>query len=272
MVGIASCFAQIVMPYQGMQNKSNSGRQIPDALSHARAPTCYMCILSNQQPKRVVPIAPPLEMSAKGRGGARNGAGRKRQIAEGTPQSNPCAGYDFRQWCEHTGEEPFAFWELIKDHFKKVTWQLEKSPDNGHLHWQGRGVLWKRLRPDSCELTTLAQSMFGHHGWWMQPTSKLEYESGLARYMGKWDTRVAGPWNDMSPPTMKTSDVQFLEQQGLLPWHRQMLDHFEAAPDPREITCVIAFARFCTMRECLKGQACKTFFRAILQTLSSCPR
>ena len=47
-----------------------------------------MCILSNQQPKRVVPIALPSEMSAKGRGGARNGAGRKRQIAEGTPQSN----------------------------------------------------------------------------------------------------------------------------------------------------------------------------------------
>ena len=38
-----------------------------------------------------------------------------------------------------------------------------------------------RDRPDSCELTTLAQSTFGHHGWWMQPTSKLEYESGLAK-------------------------------------------------------------------------------------------
>ena len=38
-----------------------------------------------------------------------------------------------------------------------------------------------RDRPDSCELTTLVQSTFGHHGWWMQPTSKLEYESGLAK-------------------------------------------------------------------------------------------
>ena len=55
--------------------------------------------------------------------------------------------------------------------------------------------------------------MFGHHGWWMQPISKLEYESGLTRYMGKWDTRVAGPWSDMSPPMMKTSGIQLLEQQ-----------------------------------------------------------
>ena len=38
-----------------------------------------------------------------------------------------------------------------------------------------------RDRPDSCELTTLVQSTFGHHGWWMQPTSKLEYESRLAK-------------------------------------------------------------------------------------------
>ena len=38
-----------------------------------------------------------------------------------------------------------------------------------------------RDRPDSCELTTLAQSTFGHHGWRMQPTSKLEYVSGLAK-------------------------------------------------------------------------------------------
>ena len=96
-----------------------------------------------------------------------------------------------------------------------------------------------RDRPASCELTKLAQSMFGHHGWWMQPTSKLEYESGLARYMGKWDTRVAGPWSDMSPPTMKTSDVQFLEQQGLLPWHRQMLER----PHVSTAQCIIVFMK-----------------------------
>ena len=31
----------------------------------------------------------------------------------------------------------------------------------------------------------------------MQPTSKQEFESGLARYMGKWDTRVAGPGGNL---------------------------------------------------------------------------
>ena len=118
-------------------------------------------------------------MSARGRGGSRKGAGRRRQTAEGTPRETLCVGYDFRQWCEHTGAEPFAFWELIKDHFKKVTWQLEKSPENGRLHWQGRGVLWKPVRPDSGPLTVIAQSMFGHHGgcnplasWIMSPDSQ----------------------------------------------------------------------------------------------------
>ena len=81
--------------------------------------------------------------------------------------------------------------------------------------------------------------MFGHHGWWMQPTSKLEYESGLARYMGQWDTRVAGPWSDVSPPTMKTSDAQLLEQQGLLPWHQQMLER----PHVSTAQCIIVFMK-----------------------------
>ena len=82
--------------------------------------------------------------------------GRPRKHAAGATQASPCTGYDFRQWTEHTGEDAYTFWSAIEGHFRKVTWQLEKSPENGHLHWQGRGVLWKKIRTDSAEKTQLA--------------------------------------------------------------------------------------------------------------------
>ena len=129
-------------------------------------------------------------------GGARKGAGKKPANPEGSTQQSRCTGFDFRQWIEHTGEDPYEFWLKIKPHVRTATWQLERSPQNGLLHWQGRCRLWKKVRPGSAELTAIAQAMMGHHGWWMGPTIKEEFESGMARYMAKCATRVAGPWND----------------------------------------------------------------------------
>ena len=69
-----------------------------------------------------------------------------------------------------------------------------------------------RDRPDSCELTTLVQSTFGHHGWWMQPTSKLEYESGLANI----------PHCEMSivPRPHETTHKVWQRNAFLQPWRR----------------------------------------------------
>lgn len=168
-----------------------------------------------------------------------SGAPPPRKHPEGTKQGSACTGFEIRQWTEHTGEDPYAFWQKIQPHFKKVTWQLERSPENGLLHWQGRGQLWKRIRPGSSEATSIAQDMMGHHGWHFSATTAGEFESGLARYQGKCATRVAGPWSEKDPPKQKISDVTYIEKNlHTMPFISELRAILEGPIDPREIVWV----------------------------------
>ena len=99
--------------------------------------------------------------------------------------------------------------------------------------------LWKKLRPDSAQLIEIAQSMMGHHGWWMKATLKEEFESGMARYMAKCATRVAGPWSEKEPPKQKTSDVLYVEKHlAQLPFVADLVSWLQGRICPRTIRWV----------------------------------
>lgn len=185
-------------------------------------------------PTKAVALGPP----ARGKGGGRP-AKKKEEGDDVRKQQNLVSGFDFRQWLEHTSEDPFTFWKVIQKHFKKVTWQLERSPENGMLHWQGRGTLWKQIRGDSAEAMQIAQEMFGHHGWYFKPTTKEEHIAGLARYQNKCATRVLGPWSDEDPPKFKNADVLHLDKIGLAPWQEEIVEICKAELDPRTIHCIV---------------------------------
>ena len=169
----------------------------------------------------------PMTKAVKPRG--RNG-GRKNTKPEGDKQSAPKAVWDFTAWCSQVGEDPRPFYELLKGVFKSATWSLEKAPSTGALHFQGRGSLFKKLRPGSVSAGMAKELGFCY----FQPTSAENV--GNTNYQQKTDSHVAGPWSIKEPPSLKSSDVTFIERiYDTLLWLHEMVNIVKGSIDPRTI-------------------------------------
>jgi len=122
------------------------------------------------------------------------------------------------------------FVALIRPLFKKWAFQLEACPTTDRKHYQGRGSLWKKKRqPELCKLLN-DTSLRGMD----VSESSNNSKSKEAFYTLKYDTRIEGPWTDV---TWKQPAYIPRQYRGLIdrlwPWQKQVLDSRELFDDRR---------------------------------------
>jgi len=113
------------------------------------------------------------------------------------------------------------FVKLLRPLFKKWCFQLEKAPTTGTLHYQGRGSLFKKLRHAAlCSLLNDTPL----RGMDVSESSN-ESKTNDMFYTLKYDTRVEGPWSDV---TYKVPEYIPRQYRGLMdrlhPWQQQVYD------------------------------------------------
>jgi len=106
--------------------------------------------------------------------------------------TNPVATWDFT--LKAADRTPESVKALITQLFKKWTFQLENG-DDGYLHYQGRGSLYKKRRFG--EIKSLCNAL-GIPETHLSPTCTENITSAF--YVTKVDTRVDGPWSDTDAP------------------------------------------------------------------------
>jgi len=175
----------------------------------------------------------------KKHGGKRKGAGQPKKEKldnddDGDGGQAPlCTYWDVTAWCSRVGNDPRAFFEIIKPYFKSGGWQLEITT-TGALHWQGRFATRERMRATSQKAVSMANDMGLA---FMKPTAKCNMDD--LNYQNKVDSRVAGPWSYKNPPLLKVSDVTYIEQNfHLYPYAQQLVDMMTSDVDPRDIIWV----------------------------------
>lgn len=116
--------------------------------------------------------------------------------------------------------------EFCKDNSSRWVFQKEKGTgENGYEHYQCRVSLNKKLR-----IENMLQLMRKHglkvSGAAVSQTSKNCAENTFAtfNYVMKEDTRIAGPWDDKQDRKVKTRSVQWIDDNGTLPWQETMID------------------------------------------------
>ena len=149
-------------------------------------------------------------------------------------QASKVAIWDFRYHASALphGEDDHAFYESLRPHFKSATWQLEKCPQTGNLHYQGRGSLHKKIRKGAASIA-LSKSIAD--SGYLEPTAdpKRDKDHG---YQCKADSHVRGPWNMAGdPPKLKVTDVKYLEEHGLPAWGQAVDLILKGPVDPRTI-------------------------------------
>jgi hypothetical protein len=160
-------------------------------------------------------------------------------------QTARCTGYDFTSYTSHSGEDPYVFMQRLQPYFKSCTWQLEVGNKCGKKHWQGTGVLFEKVRPDSARRIEIAKAI---GAYWMMPT--VTKNCGDAMYQQKDFTRLLGPFNlKDKAPKKKTSDVIFVDSiRHKLLYLEPLVEYIKAEPDPREILWLYD----------LRGKSCKS--------------
>lgn len=153
-------------------------------------------------------------------------------MAPKAARSSVCSSWDFRHSIQ--ADSPLdaeGLAKLLKPHFSKWVFQLEKGEQTGMIHFQGRGRLIKKIRPGPGALD-LQRIMQLHY---FRPTCNDQHNSGGFSYMMKEATREDGPWSDKNPPPVKTADVKYIEQVGLRPWAKEMTAILEGPICPTKI-------------------------------------
>ena len=173
----------------------------------------------------------------KSEGSRRDDPQAKTKPKETASQASMMASWDLRAHCSFCEtEDPYEFMCLLTPYCKKWGFQLEKCPESGNLHWQGRGLLIKQLRPGSTAAAAAAAMKLQY----FKPTHKEEYVKGGFNYQLKAETRVAGPWTDKDPPLHKTTDVKYIESLPTMPlFLTKLIEWLAQPPDPRKIWCVV---------------------------------
>jgi len=119
--------------------------------------------------------------------------------------------FEFTIWLNAAPEEPPRepytkeyVRDLLSDELRavKFVFQTEKSPKNGHLHFQGRAYLGKNHE--------IPKSALVRPGFFITPTSGNGIKTWS--YVMKDDTRVDGPWSNetlVKPPPEVREDPNF---------------------------------------------------------------
>lgn len=113
------------------------------------------------------------------------------------------------------------FIKLIQPLFRKWVFQLEECPTTKRRHYQGRGALFKKKRHGELVKLLNDTQLKGMH----VTECSNESRTKEAFYSLKYDTRIDGPWDDVSyePPPFIPFHLQGLENH-LYPWQQAILD------------------------------------------------
>lgn len=122
--------------------------------------------------------------------------------------SNPVATYDFTLPADSYSHDDVI--ELLKDLCKKWCFQKEQG-ESGYLHYQGRMSLKVKAR-----ISTLKPKVFPE----MHLSPTCNQNMGNDFYVTKEETRVDGPWSDVSVPAYIPRDVREIKE--LKPWQAQI--------------------------------------------------
>lgn len=131
-----------------------------------------------------------------------------------------CYDFDFTEISDPL-PDLVTFVTAMRSLSKKWTFQLEKAPTTGKLHYQGRMSLFKKKRQP--ELVKLLQDTVLPNMYVSE--SSQNSRNTEAFYTLKLDTRVEGPWSDT---TWKEPEYIPRQYRGLLdrvhPWQKDVLD------------------------------------------------
>lgn len=154
--------------------------------------------------------------------------------------TTPCTGYDLTTSVEKSTPDHNIMGRNLKQVFKNFAFQKERGED-GYVHWQIRGRLYKKRRLDKAMIKEFQPLVFGGH-WSI--TSKGVHTDKNFNYQMKADTRVEGPWTDEDfedPPVLTRQLKKFykhVEETGKYPWQAQ-IEALCDREDDRFITCIV---------------------------------
>lgn len=112
------------------------------------------------------------------------------------------------------------FIHSIRPLFKKWVFQKEACPTNGRLHYQGRGSLIKKKRQP--ELAGLVNGT-PLHGMNVSESATANHQDELF-YAMKYDSRLEGPWSDVTyvkPPYIPRQFRGLMDR--LYPWQQHIV-------------------------------------------------
>lgn len=119
--------------------------------------------------------------------------------------------------------------KAIKTLFKKWAFQKERG-DSGYVHYQGRGSLFKKRRPQ--EVKKLFEEV-GYGDVHLSPSSNNSQQGELF-YVIKADTRIEGPWTDKDQEEVYVPRQYRGLKDNLRPWQQEVWDSADKF-DPRSI-------------------------------------
>jgi len=160
--------------------------------------------------------APPTERIKRKAEATKDGPQKKKQKTkpagkEKDEEKPRCRVWDITIWVspqESAAPRPDYTKEWVRDWMikcgaKRYVYQIEKSPENGHLHFQCRVHLGKDQ-----QYATVFDPL--PQGAWLTPTSKAAKDNFT--YVMKEETRVEGPWTDVTyakPPNEIVNDTDY---------------------------------------------------------------
>ncbi len=137
---------------------------------------------------------------------------------------------------------------------KKWCFQLEAGTETGHLHWQIRLSLMKKLRPAACVKEFRDKFLHDAQGAFclISPTAAVQFDQACSdeshgtsnnkgfNYVMKEDTRVEGPWSDQDfeVPREMTRQLKEFMDMPMRPFQTKLIELAKQV-DNRFITYII---------------------------------
>lgn len=147
------------------------------------------------------------------------------------------AGWDLTISEEKSTPDPLQVAKALKEVFKKWVFQKEKG-DEGYVHWQVRGSLYKKRRQKDV-IENFGELLWNAH-W--SPTSTTVHKGNHFNYVMKADTRVEGPWKDtddiFEDPPVLTRQLKKFYEHNPYPWQSKVRELVQRVDD-RWITCIV---------------------------------
>lgn len=125
----------------------------------------------------------------------------------------------------------YDIFTFFKTHCKRWVFQLEKGTETGYLHYQCRISLWVKKR-----FTTMTHLLddCNINDYYLSPTCTTTYRGNDFFYAMKDDTRVEGPWTDLTYKDICDIDP-FYKTIQWLPWQTTMMDFLKEEANRRII-------------------------------------